>query len=233
MKQHSLAILALLVGSGAIAMLILSRRAPDTASTAKAALRQTTTSPHSDMTTRLEEARAKSPLVSFLREPSSPSIDVGSRNDEAPSFGSSRDKSDAVLFASTSSRYFVEITAGRSQTQRAAASQQDAIDIIAPIGARLPAALVQTNEGVRPEAALNAVQQELADDLATEFAKEIARNDAQHPVSTETAESNADALKFWKNAAERADDRFRSLFGVEAYNRESIRQYQLSNQPTN
>lgn len=233
MKQHSLAILALLAGSGALAILALSSRTLDTTSTAKAALAAKTKSHHSDLAVRLEEARSQNPLVSFVRETSSPSIALGSQNSEAPTLDSPKHKSTLAPVAQTSSRDRKQTAVGRSQTQRATASEPDAIEVIVPIGARLPTALVQTNEGVRPEAALNAAQQELADDLATEFAEEIAQNDAKHPVTPETSEPNADALKFWKDVAERADDRFRSLFGFESYNRESIRQHQLSNQPTN
>lgn len=233
MKQYSLAILALLVGSGAIAMLALSSRTPDTASKAEASTPAETKSHHSDMTARLEEARSQNPLVSFVRETTSPSIDLGYRNSDAQTLDSPKHESTPASNAPTSSRARKQTTGRGSQTLLVAASEQDGIEIIVPFGARLPTALVQTNEGVRPGAALNSAQQELADDLATEFAEEIAQNDAKHPVPSETTKPNADALNFWKNAADRADDRFRSLFGFEAYNRESARQHQLLNQPTN
>jgi hypothetical protein len=111
------------------------------------------------------------------------------------------------------------------------------IEITVPAGARLPAALLQSNEGLNQAAEYSSAQQKLADHLAMEFAREVAQDDASNQSGTATrtaTDPDPESLNRWRNHASKSDERFRSLFGYDAYNRESLRKFQSNeSNPTN
>ena len=117
------------------------------------------------------------------------------------------------------------------------AGLENQVEITVPAGARLPAALLQSNEGLNLAAAFSSAQQKLADHLAMEFAREVAQDEAldQSGTATGTAQGpDPGLLSRWRNHATKSDERFRSLFGYDAYNRESLRKYQSNEEnPTN
>lgn len=90
-----------------------------------------------------------------------------------------------------------------------------AVEFIVPRGAVLPAALVDSAEGASP------AQNAALDTLANEFLNELAADDAPKPptvVPLKKPPARAGQPDRWDAATRMADERYRQLFGVEAYN---------------
>ena len=98
---------------------------------------------------------------------------------------------------------------------------ENELEIIVPSGLALPIALLHASAGSEPSPDLNQSQQNAADQIAEDFVREVANN---HPDQT------PDAPQRWSQLAAAADERFRSLMGQDAYNREVIRQSLLNKQ---
>ena len=105
-------------------------------------------------------------------------------------------------------------------------------DLAVPARGQVPAALLQSVQGPNQEAPFTSAQQKLANHLAREFAREATQNgmETKSTITAPTTGANQDALNRWRDLATKSDERFRSLFGQDAYNRETIRQYHLNDQ---
>lgn len=104
----------------------------------------------------------------------------------------------------------------------------DEIEISVPPSAPFPAVLLQTNAENDPAATRTEAQRKLADRLATEFAEDVKQSEGHHPDAGNSPEANEQtASENWERATNKSNDKFRSLFGRQAYIRENIRQYQL------
>lgn len=118
-----------------------------------------------------------------------------------------------------------------TRTSRVFAPSADEVDISVPEGVRLPAALLQQGG---EESTLNKAQEILAARLAMDFAHEAGANDQasqrNHGAPKAGVDVNAEAFSRWRNAAARSDGRFQLLFGNDAYNRESVRPENLTDQ---
>lgn len=113
------------------------------------------------------------------------------------------------------------IAPSTQQFRAETSSLPDEIEITVPPAAPFPAVLLQTNNEQDPAAAMTPAQQKLADRLATEFARDVRQSEADNGAVEEAV------FEGWRNATNKANGKFRSLFGREAYIREDIRQYQL------
>jgi hypothetical protein len=92
------------------------------------------------------------------------------------------------------------------------ASNFEEQQIIVPAGARLPAALVDSSGGLSPQ------QAEVLDSISEEFLDSAlsAQNHAGDAKNTKVAEEN------WSKSLNEANDRYRALFGVDAFNARTI-----------
>jgi hypothetical protein len=118
-----------------------------------------------------------------------------------------------------------------SQPPKAPAQLDDEIEISVSSSAQLPVALLQRSDGTDSATELSPAQQKLADKLAEDFVQEVVTTGARNEAgSANPGESNAEALNRWQHAAAGADERFRSLFGYDIYNREIVRQHQVNKQ---
>lgn len=98
---------------------------------------------------------------------------------------------------------------------------ENELEIIVPSGLALPIALLRASADSESSPELNQSQQTAADRIAEDFVREVASN---NPDQT------PDASLRWSQLAAAADERFRSLMGQDAYNREVIRQSLLNKQ---
>jgi hypothetical protein len=103
------------------------------------------------------------------------------------------------------------------------------IEISVPAGAQLPVVLVEADEDFDPDTR-NPARETIGDFLAMEFARDVAESQSvnrSNPGSGNRAAGApaADELKRWREAAAKADERYQSLFGQDAYMERSLRSF--------
>lgn len=100
------------------------------------------------------------------------------------------------------------------------ATLAEEIEISVPEGARLPLVLAQADPVENPAAPGNQAREDILDAMTLQFAREIAKTQAESARAGETPD---EYLNRWERAAEQSDERFRTFFGGEFYMRWQIR----------